>query len=92
MKKIILATVVIFFVSIATINIYIDKRGDPSVLSLLNIEAIASGENGGGQASCSCTKDCGNGITASCIGYQWCKCHSGSGSWYVECDGVRADC
>ena len=75
-----------------TFNYNLNAKSDNlSDVDLAKIEALASGEEGG-KASCTCTKDCGNGITASCTGYQWCRCNSGPGSWYVECDGIRAEC
>ena len=92
MKKFIIAIVSVFLITLATVNVYMGDNGDraSSIVSLLNIEAIASGEDGGGQASCTCTKDCGNGTTASCTGYQWCRCNILG--LYMECDGVRAEC
>jgi len=91
MKKIILAIVVVLFILLATVNVYIGKSGETSILTLLNIEAIASGESGEGQASCTCTKDCGDGATASCTGYEWCQCGV-SGGLYLICDGITARC
>jgi len=72
-------------------NYNLNAKGDnTSDVNLAKVEALASGEGSGGQASCTCTKDCGNGATASCTGYESCHCNLG-GIW-LQCDGVVSQC
>jgi hypothetical protein len=77
---------------LAAFNVSLNSQNENvfSGVSLISVEALSGGEEGGTPA-CSCTKKCNDGKTyATCTGYSFCSCNSGFNS--VTCDGVTASC
>ena len=94
MKKKILGGIVIFAVAaVAAFNVSLNMNQKGALLSsaLIKVEALAQNENGGGTPFCTCEKTCKDGNTKiKCTGYSSCNCHSGT--YHIECDGVKAYC